>query len=125
MNNSIINNQINLAGKSSTAVVLNGADYGTSITGNVFVGGSSDSPFYTPTAISLTSTIGSAASGTGAFPLPAGGRHCQTWNVVKDNTIRDSLGGIVIGVQHWVNYWEATGRDQLGDRPGVRNRGGH
>ena len=52
--------------------------------------------------------IGSAASGTGAFPLPQGWTALPNLGtVVQGNTIRDFLGGIVVGVQHWVNYWEA------------------
>ena len=27
--------------------------------------------------------------------------------MVQGNTIRDFLGGIVVGVQHFLNYWEA------------------
>jgi hypothetical protein len=108
VNNSILNNQIDLAGKSSGAIVLNGADYGTQIIGNVLVGGSSGSPVYTVTAISLTSVIGSAASGTGLFPLPQGWTALpDLGTVVEGNTIRDFLGGITVGVQHYVNYWEA------------------
>jgi hypothetical protein len=102
------NNHIDLAGKSSIGLVLNGADYGSRITGNVFLGGSSGSPVYTQTAISVTSLILSAASGTGAFPLPEGWTALpDLGTVVQGNTIRDFLGGIVVGVQHFLNYWEA------------------
>ena len=94
VNNSIINNNINLSGKDSTGVVLNGADYGTQITGNIFVGGSGTSPFGTPGAILLTATIGSAPSGSGAFPLPSGWTALPNLGtVVRNNTIKDSLGG--------------------------------
>ena len=107
VDNSIINNQLNLAGKSSTGVVLNGADYGTTITGNVFVGGSTSSQFETPSAIALTATIGSAASGVGTFPLPSGWTALPNLGtVVENNTIQDFLGGIVLGTLHWLNYWE-------------------
>ncbi len=72
------------------------------------MGGSSSSQFYTPGAIALTSTIGSAASGVGAFPLPSGWTALPNLGtVVEDNTIEDFLGGIVLGTLHWLNYWEA------------------
>jgi hypothetical protein len=108
VNNWFINNQINLAGKSSTGIVLNGADFGSTITGNLFAGGSSGSPVYTQTAILDTSVIGSAASGNGPFPLPQGWTALPNLGtVIAGNTIRDFLGGIVIGVQHYLNYWQA------------------
>jgi hypothetical protein len=108
VNNSFDGNSIDLSGKSSTGMVLNGADYGTRITNNHFVGGTSASPLYTQTAISLTSVIDSTASGTGAFPLPQGWTALPNLGtVVQGNTIRDFLGGMVIGVQHWVDYWRA------------------
>jgi len=87
---------------------LNGADYGSKITNNQFLGGSSGSPVFTQTAISVMSLISSASSGTGAFPLPQGWTALpDLGTVIQGNTIRDFLGGIVVGVEHWVNYWEA------------------
>ena len=109
VNNTFDDNQINLAGKSSTGIVLNGADFGSRVTNNQFVGGTSASPVFTQTAISLTSLIASAASGSGAFPLPQGWTALpDLGTVVHSNTIRDFLGGIVVGVEHWVNYWQAN-----------------
>ena len=88
--------------------MLDGEDYGSRIIGNHFIGGTIYDNVYTGTAISLGAAIGSAASGTGAFPLPAGWTALPNLGtVIEDNTIDDSLGGIVIGVQHGVNYWEA------------------
>ncbi len=72
VNNSFINNMINLTGKSSTGLVLDGEDYGTQIIGNHFIGGTIYNDVYTGTAISLIASLWSAPSGTGAFPLPAG-----------------------------------------------------
>ena len=109
VDNSFLNNQIDLAGKASTGLDLNGADYGSLIKGNTFLGGSSGNPVFTDTAISITAEINSAPSGTGAFPLPAGWTALPNLGtVVEDNTIRDFLGGILIGVLHDVNYWEAV-----------------
>src|SRR5262249_30617521 len=54
------------------------------------------------------SAIGSAPSGRGAFPLPEGWTALPSLGaVIARNTIRDSLGGIMIGVEHTVNYWES------------------
>ena len=70
--------------------------------------------------------IGSAASGSGAFPLPEGWTALPNLGtVVEDNTIRDFLGGIVVGVQHWRELLGGAGRKQLGDRPGLRDGLGH
>ncbi len=108
VNNSIIDNTLDLTGKSSTGIVFNGEDYGTTIVGNHFVGGTTYNTVYTGTAISLGATINSAPSGSGAFPLPAGWTAVPNLGVViEDNTIQDSLGGIVIGVQHSDDYWGA------------------
>ena len=108
VDNTFNGNRIDLTGKSSVGISLNGTDYGTKITNNQFIGGSSGSPVFSGTAISVSSLISSSASGGGAFPLP------QDWTalpdlgtVVEGNTIRDFVGGMVVGVKHWVNYWEA------------------
>ena len=117
VNNAIINNTLDLTGKSSTGIVFNGEDYGTTIVGNHFIGGTTYNKVYTGTAISLGATINSAPSGSGAFPLPAGWTALPNLGaVIEGNTIQDSLGGIMIGVQHSVNYWGA----QVGttSRPG-------
>src|SRR5271157_5950365 len=109
VNNSFVDNTIDLMGKSSTGIVLNGEDYGSWLTGNTFKGGSNYDTVYTGAAITLGSAIGSAPSGNGPFPLPAGWTALPNLGaVVDDNTIVDSLGGIVIGVQHGVNYWGAV-----------------
>ncbi len=98
-----------------------GADYGTQIVGNHFTGGTIYNDVYTGTAISLTASLWSASSGNGAFPLPAGWTALPNLGtVINQNTIQDSVGGIVIGVRHAVNYWEGlvvssseTGREFL------------
>jgi len=108
VNNAFIDNNLDMTGRSSTGIVLDGEDYGSRIAGNHFVGGTIYDSVYTGTAISLGAAIGSTPSGNGAFPLPA----CWTalpnlGAIIEDNTIVDSLGGIIIGVQHSVNYWGA------------------
>jgi hypothetical protein len=121
VNNSFINNAIDLTGKSSTGLAVNGDDYGTQIIGNHFTGGTIYDDVYTGTAISVTSSLWTTPSGTGAFPLPAGWTALPNLGtVIEQNTIQDSLGGIVIGVQHDLNYWAGfvaseseTGREFL------------
>jgi len=108
VNNAFINNKLDMTGKSSTGIVLNGEDYGSRIVGNQFIGGTIYDNVYTGTAIDLGATIGSAPSGDGAFPLPAGWTALPDLGaVIADNTVDDSLGGIIIGVQHGANYWGA------------------
>jgi hypothetical protein len=108
VNNVFSSNTIDLAGKSSTGIVLPGEDYGSQIVGNTLIGGTTYNNGYTGAAIVLGAPIGSAPTGGGPFPLPAGWTALPNFGaVVEDNTIRDSLGGIVIGVQHGANYWTA------------------
>jgi hypothetical protein len=108
VNNAYLDNAIDLTGKSSTGIVLDGEDYGTTIAGNHFIGGTTYDNVYTGAAILLGSGISSAANGGGPFPIPAGWTALPDLGAVIDgNTIRDSLGGILIGVEHSVNYWEA------------------
>ena len=94
VNNSFINNVIDLTGKSSTGLVLDGEDYGTQIIGNHFTGGTIYNDVYTGTAISLIASLWSALRGTGAFPLPAGWTALPNLGtVINQNTIQDSVGG--------------------------------
>ena len=108
VNNSIVNNTVNLTGKSSTAIQLDGEDYGFKITGNHIIGGTIYGTVYTGTAISVGATY-SAGGGSGAFPIPAGWTPLPNLGaVIEDNIIQDALGGIEIGVMHGANYWAAT-----------------
>ena len=108
VNNAFTGNTLDLTGKSSTGIVLDGGDFGSYIVGNKFIGGTIYGSGYTGTAISLGAAIASAPSGNGAFPLPAGWTALPNLGAtVEDNTIDDSLGGIIIGVQHSIDYWAA------------------
>jgi hypothetical protein len=108
VNNAFIDNSLNLTGKSSTGIVLTGQDYGSRIAGNDFVGGTNYDNVYTGAAIIVGAPISSAASGDGPFPLPQGWTALpDLGTIIEDNTIDDSLGGIIIGVQHTINYWVA------------------
>ncbi|MGO9466596.1 MAG: hypothetical protein ACLQVF_20840 [Isosphaeraceae bacterium] len=106
VNTTIAGNSIDLTGKSSTGVVLNGEDFGSSIVGNQFIGATNYQNVYTGTAISVTAAIGSQQSSNGPFPLPPGWTALPDLGaIVEGNTIRNALSGIVLGVQHAVNYW--------------------
>jgi len=106
VNTAIEGNSVDLTGRSSTGLVLNGEDFGTRVIGNTFIGGTTYQNVSTGTAISLTAGINSQSAGNGAFPLPYGWTALPDLGaVVAGNTIRNSVGGIVLGVQHDVNYW--------------------
>ncbi len=109
VNNTISGNTINLAGKSSTGVKLDGEDYGTTIVGNRFIGGTIYDDGYTGTAVWLGAAIGSAGTSGVSFPLPWGWTALPSLGAtIEDNTIQDVLGGIQVLVEHTVNYWTST-----------------
>ncbi len=63
VDNTFNGNRIDLTGKSSVGISLNGTDYGTLITNNQFIGGTSGSPVFSGRrSKSPASTVGSAAS---------------------------------------------------------------
>jgi hypothetical protein len=108
VNNSFQGNTLDLTSRSSTGIKLDGADYGTRIVANQIIGGTTYGNVYNGTAIQLGAALASAASGDGAFPMPSG------WTALPDlgaiiagNTVQDSLGGIILGVEHGANYWES------------------
>ena len=79
VNNSFVDNQIDLAGKSSIGIELGGADYGSRLLGNDFIGGSSSLDLSTGIAIDLTSSIESAPVAPACSRFRPAGRPCQTW----------------------------------------------
>src|SRR5262249_41136101 len=99
-NNSFNENTIDLNGRSSTGIELDGEDFGTRITGNHFTGGTTYDNGYSGTAIRLGSAIGSAPSGRGAFPLPEGwtGLASLGAGIARG----DPVGGFMVGVEHSV-----------------------
>lgn len=108
-NTVISGNTLDLTGRSSTGIKLDGEDYRTTITGNHLIGGTIYNSGYNGTAIFLSGIIGSAPSLGVPFPTPWGWTPLPNFGaVVQGNTIRDSLGGIQIGVEHGVNYWTST-----------------
>lgn len=109
INTEVVGNSLDLTGKSSTAVVFNGDDFATRISGNQIIGGSIYNTGYTGAAIAVTASIGSQSTGNGPFPLPSGWTALPDLGaVIEGNTIKDSLAGVVVGVQHGENYWAVT-----------------
>ena len=105
VNNSIVDNTLNLTGKSSTGIQLDGEDYGTLIAGNQFIGGTTYNTVYTGMAISLGAAINSAASGDGSVSITAGWTALPNLGaVIEDNTIEDSA--------RW-NHHRSSARGQL------------
>lgn len=109
VDNTIQGNTLDLAGKASTDISLEGEDFGTTIRANEFLGASIYDDGYNGMAILLGGVIDSAATTGVAFPMPWGWTALPNLGtVIEDNTIEDSLGGIEIGVNHAVNYWTST-----------------
>lgn len=69
-NITVSGNTLDLTGKSSTGFKVDGEDYGTTIVGNHFIGGTIYDDGYNGTAIILGAALSSAGSQGGAFPLP-------------------------------------------------------
>ncbi len=108
-NTAISGNTIDLTGRSSTGIKFDGEDYGTTISGNHFIGGTIYDNGYNGTAIFLGGIVGSSPSPGVAFPTPWGWTALPSLGaVIQGNTIQDSLGGIQVGVEHGVNYWTST-----------------
>jgi Fibronectin type III domain len=107
VNTSFINNTINLTSKSSIGFVACGNEYGTRLIGNTFIGGGAfGTNGTTGAAIVVTTYLDTPpTSGAGvAYPLPQGWTAPPTLGIlVEDNIIDDSLGGIVVGVNHYIN----------------------
>ena len=127
VNNSIVDNTLDLTGKSSTGIVLERRGLWDA---------DRRQPLHRRNDLRAPSTpgprsrsgraIGSAASRERSVSAARGlDRAADLGAVIEDNTIHDSLGGILIGVQHAVNYWAGAGRHSLGDRPRLRDGVGH
>lgn len=109
VDDTISGNTLDLTGKSSTGVKLDGEDYGITITGNHFIGGTIFDNGYAGTAISLGAAISSSSSTGVAFPLPWGWTALPSLGAtITDNIIQDSLGGIQVSVEHTEDYWTST-----------------
>lgn len=109
-------NTINLAGKSSTAVVLSGADFGTAVLGNTIEGGSTYSYPYTGAGVLVESgVVSNAESAAGApFPVGFGWSHYPVLGVnVANNTIFNAAGGLIVEVLHGPAIASDAGRRYL------------
>ncbi len=126
-NNTIAGNTLDLTGKSSTGIVLDGEDYGTTIVGNHFIGGTIYDDGYNGTAISLGAVIGSAGSQGGAFPLPEGLDRAAEPGRGRSRTIRSRTRSAASrsGWNTIVNYWTSQVDEHQPDRSGLRVGDGH
>ena len=112
----IADNALDLAGKSSTGIVLNGSDFGTSVASNTIQGGETYSYPYTGTGILVESgVVSNDESAAGApFPVGYGWSHYPTLGVtVADNTVIDSIGNLVVEVLHGPGLGADAGRRYL------------
>ena len=109
VNNAYIGNTINITGKSSLGLSADANNFGMRVIGNHFVGGSVWDGNATGTSITLEAGTASAASGTGAYPLPPDWTVMPNLgSVIEGNVIQDSLGGIDILIG--TNPQSTTGR---------------
>ena len=104
VNNSYIGNTINTFGTTSTDIDFDSSlDFGTRIIGNDLIGGS----------VALSGTFGAAvAIGATSASTVASGTIPPDWTVlpnlgtlIEDNVIQDALGGIQIGTEHQMYYY--------------------
>ena len=117
VNNTIQGNTLDLTGKSSTGIKLDGEDYGTRIIGNHIIGGTIYNDGYTGTAIQLGAAIDSAGSGSGAFPVPWGWTALPNLGAVIEEQCDP---GLPRRHPHRCGAWRQllgrAGRQHLGDR---------
>ncbi len=79
INTTISGNTLDLTGRSSTGIKVDGEDYGTTIVGNHFIGGTIYNTGYNGTAIWLGAALSSAGSGGVRSPYPGAGPRCPAW----------------------------------------------
>lgn len=112
----ISGNVINLSGKSSTAVVLSGADFGTVVSGNTIEGGSTYSYPYTGGGILVESgVVSNNESAAGApFPIGYGWSHYPVLGVtVVGNVVFNAIGSMIAEVLHGPGIGADAGRRYL------------
>ncbi len=112
----IANNVINLTGKSSTAVVLAGSDFGTTISGNGIEGGETYSYPYTGGGILVDAgVVANDESAAGApFPIGFGWSHYPVLGMkVTNNTVFNSVGNLIVEVAHGPGIAADIGRRYL------------
>ena len=99
---------------------------GSRIVGNHFIGGTTYDDGYNGHGDHAGGHHRLGGQRARRFPLPWGWTALPNLGaIVEDNTIQDSLGGILIGVEHGVNYWTSRSvSTSLGDRPRLRDGDG-
>jgi len=120
VNNSFVNNTINLANTTSTGLKLDGNTYGTRIIGNQVSYGATYSTFFPSLAIQIGAGTDTGQTDNGnattsvPYPLPKGWTASPNLDtVVENNAFRDSLG-IFVGVEHFTHYWDDTDHSSPG-----------
>ena len=107
------NNEIDIYTKSSTALKLAGANFGTQVQGNYFTGGGKYLYPYTGASVEL-SAYETNPDNSSAFPIPNQWTHNPSYDVtIQGNTIINSVGGVILDVYHDGTQKSETGRRYL------------
>ncbi len=105
---SFINNTINMT-KQSSGIKIDGSNFDTRIIGNQIIGNTSYSTTTTSTAMLIGAGLNSAPTSGTSLPLPLNWTALPNLGVViEDNTIRDVVGGIQLGVEHNISWYGGT-----------------
>ncbi|MGO9596466.1 MAG: hypothetical protein ACLP7Q_00415 [Isosphaeraceae bacterium] len=113
VNDSFINNKINLANKTSTALKLDGDTFGTRITGNQVSYGSVYNGVFPQVAMLIGAGTNSGATSGTSYNLPLNWTTLpDLGTVIQGNTFRNSLG-LVLGVEHFISYYSAQNETAL------------
>ncbi|HKM52585.1 MAG TPA: hypothetical protein VJY33_04185, partial [Isosphaeraceae bacterium] len=113
VNDSFINNKINLANKTSTALKLDGDAFGTTITGNQVSYGSVYNGVFPQVAMLIGAGTNSGATSGTNYNLPLNWTTLpDLGTIIQGNTFRNSLG-LVLGVEHFISYYSAQNETAL------------
>lgn len=108
VNSAFLDNTINLANRTSTALKLDGDTYGTRIIGNQVSYGAVYAGVFPQVAMIIGAGCNSQPTAGAAVNLPLNWTTLPNLGtVVQGNTFRNSLG-IQIGVEHFLSYYSAT-----------------
>ena len=117
VNNAFINNTINLSGKTSTGLKIDGNTFGDQIIGNQVTYASTWQGVFPPVAMVIGAGTNSGSTDNLTpdqavpYPLPSNWTTVPNLGVIVDgNTLRDSLG-IELGIEPYMAYYSA--QDEL------------
>jgi hypothetical protein len=106
-------NIIDISAKSSVALNLAGANFGTMVQGNNFKGGGKYVYPYTGRSVEL-SAYETNPDNSSAFPIPNQWTHNPSYDVtIQGNTTINSVGGVILDVYHDGTQKSETGRRYL------------